>query len=569
VSTIPPSGPGEPEYLGSHQDDPGPTPADHSGPAAKPTGRRTAVLGLAAVGVTAALTAGGWGVLQLMSNGGSAAEAVPSTAIGYLSVNLDPSAGQKIEAVRTLQKFPGIAESLDIDATDDVRRYVFEQIQDEIGCDDLDYGHDVEPWLGDRMAVAAVPDSDQPVAPLVVLQVGDQQAARAGIDALASCGGTEEAVGVAFAGEYMLLTEHQDDADAFAAAAEAKSLAETDQFDEWMGRVGDPGIVTGYASADAADVMLSAMESAAPHEPDTFAEGDLECKAPCSGVSVDVPGSDEYMDLLRKQYRNFEGMAGVIRFDDGAVEAEFVTRGMDPTGALATGVTAPSLADLPESTALAFGFGVPDTLVKDSLDVFDDFFGAGPGSAGLPSMEEMLARAEAQTGLKLPEDIQTLLGDGITISVDAGADLRALSQSPDPDDIPVGLRIDGDPAKIRPVLDKLLAAAGPAADFLVVKSTDSGVVLGLQQRYVETLAAGGSLGDVSSFQRVVPEADRANSALYVNFDAGAGWLEELGRMVSDGDKDVAANLAPLDAVGISGWTDDDAVQHGLVALTTD
>jgi hypothetical protein len=561
VSTTPPPGPGQPEYLGSEPA----TPDD----AAKPATRRTAVLATAAVGVTAALAVGGWGVLQLMSSGGSAAEAVPSTAVGYVGVDLDPSAGQKIDAIRMLQKFPALADHLDIDATDDVRRFVFEQIQDEIGCREIDYRRDIEPWLGDKMAVAAVPDSDRPVAPLIVLQVSDQEAARAGVNALEGCGGAEQPVGVSFAGDYMLLTEHQDDADGFATAAEAKSLAEAGQFGEWMARLGDPGIVTAYASADAPDVMFSAMASEAPHEPDTLAEGDLECKAPCPGVAVDVPGSDEYFDLLRKQYRNFEGMAGVVRFDDGGLEAEFVTRGMDPTGALAAGVAAPSLTDLPDSTALAFGFGVPDTLVQDTLDKFDDFFGSGPGSAGVPSLDEMLAQAEAQTGLQLPEDVQTMLGDGVTISVDGGADLRALSRSPAPQDIPVALRIDGEPAKIRPVLDKLLATAGPAADFVVVESTDSGVVLGLQQRYVDALAAGGSLGDVPSFQRVLPEADRTDSALYVNFDAGDGWAEELGRMMSGGDGDVTANLAPLDAFGISGWTDDDGVQHGLLALTTD
>jgi hypothetical protein len=29
------------------------------------------------------------------------------------------------------------------------------------------------------------------------------------------------------------------------------------------------------------------------------------------------------------------------------------------------------------------------------------------------------------------------------------------------------------------------------------------------------------------------------------------------------------NIAPLDALGISGWQDDDQVQHSLLRLTTD
>ena len=62
----------------------------------------------------------------------------------------------------------------------------------------------------------------------------------------------------------------------------------------------------------------------------------------------------------------------------------------------------------------------------------------------------------------------------------------------------------------------------------------------------------------------VPEADRAVGALFVNFDAGDGWLDTL----ADGDKEAAANLAPLDALGMSSWRDGD-VQHGLVRLKTD
>ena len=69
---------------------------------------------------------------------------------------------------------------------------------------------------------------------------------------------------------------------------------------------------------------------------------------------------------------------------------------------------------------------------------------------------------------------------------------------------------------------------------------------------------------VAGLQEVVPEAGRAVGALFVNFDAGDGWLDTL----ADGDKEVAANLAPLDALGMSSWSDG-GVQHGLVRLTTD
>ena len=67
---------------------------------------------------------------------------------------------------------------------------------------------------------------------------------------------------------------------------------------------------------------------------------------------------------------------------------------------------------------------------------------------------------------------------------------------------------------------------------------------------------------------MVPEADRATGSLYVNFDAGDGWAEQLADALSDGDAEARSNIAPLDALGVSGWSDGD-VEHGLLRLTTD
>ena len=76
-------------------------------------------------------------------------------------------------------------------------------------------------------------------------------------------------------------------------------------------------------------------------------------------------------------------------------------------------------------------------------------------------------------------------------------------------------------------------------------------------------------GSNAAFKRVVPEADKSTGAFFVNFDAGDGWAEQLGDLVSDGDAEVAANLKPLDALGISGWQEGKDEQHGLLRLTTD
>jgi hypothetical protein len=189
--------PGEPEYLGSgspasaRPDRPEATAAGTGGTGgsgdpdgtdvtdgpSRRRGRRAGVLAVAAVGVLAAVGAGAYGVAQLMAGGSSPASAVPATAIGYVSLDLDPAAAQKIEAIKILRKFPSLRSQLHVGSRDDLRKAVFRQVQEQGGCADLDYAQDIAPWIGERVAVAAVPASGHRVVPLVALQVTDQGAA--------------------------------------------------------------------------------------------------------------------------------------------------------------------------------------------------------------------------------------------------------------------------------------------------------------------------------------------------------------------------------------------------------
>ena len=72
---------------------------------------------------------GAYGVVQLMAGGSSAATAVPADAVGYVSLDLDPSASQKIEAFKILRKFPAIKKQLG--GRDDIRKAVFEEIRND------------------------------------------------------------------------------------------------------------------------------------------------------------------------------------------------------------------------------------------------------------------------------------------------------------------------------------------------------------------------------------------------------------------------------------------------------
>ena len=98
----------QPEYLGPAESGPG-----YDEPSGAPSGRRrTGVAVGAVVAVVAALGVGGYGLAQLMSGGASPASAVHADALGYVSLDLDPSASQKIEAFTMMRKFPALKKQL-------------------------------------------------------------------------------------------------------------------------------------------------------------------------------------------------------------------------------------------------------------------------------------------------------------------------------------------------------------------------------------------------------------------------------------------------------------------------
>jgi hypothetical protein len=529
--------PGEPEYLEADQQ---PRPE-----AARPrrSVRRTGIIAASAVAVVAAVGGGAYGVSQLMSGGDSAASAVPADAVAYATLDLDPSAAQKIEAVKIFRKFPSLRSELNIGSRDDLRRTAFDALVKDGGCKDVDFDKDVKPWLGNRLGVAAVPGAGARLLPLVALQVTDEDKARAGVRTLEKCeasdSGSADPVGVAFVGDYMLLTEKKNEADAMAKDAASGSLADDEDYQTWTKRAGDPGILTMYASKAAPSAVL-----------DERARGE-------AGGSKQSTSSRKQLEAA---FKDFEGASGVVRFKDGAMEAELTTKGLGK-GIAADTASGPDVRTLPGTTAAALSVAFKDGWAKSYLDTIKDMGGG--------SFDSLLSNGERSTGLTLPDDIETLLGDGFDVSVDSRTDLDALSSSPDPTKVPAGIRIKGDTAKVTAVIDKLKAKAGPSGDLLQVRSKDGIVAVGTDQAYVEELLTKGDLGGTGAFTRVVPDAGKANGVLFVSFDAGNGWAERLADLVSDGDPKVKENVKPLDALGISSWQDDDQVQHSLLRLTTD
>lgn len=518
TSPPPPEGPSGPEYLEQGGGDPVAPSSSSSGG----RGRRTTLLAGGALVLLTAAGAGTWAAMSLLGSDAQPAEALPAGTLAYATVDLDPSGAQKIAALRMIGKFPAIqAELGGFDAQDDIRRAIFEQAD----CEGMSYDDDVAPWIGTSLAVAAVDVGKEEPSPVGVLELADAEAAEAGLAKLAGCGeaGSGSGTGYVVAGDWAVVAETEDIAREVVDDAADGTLADDSTYQDWMDRVGEPGVVSMYASPDVGPLVA-----------DEVAEGSL------------VAG-------------DFEGAAGTVRFADGGLEVEFaasvpeeVTMALPPT----EDATADVVGTLPADTAVAYGAALPEGWTEAMLEALS--------SSGIPQdqIDQGLAQAEAQTGLSLPEDVETLLGEQFALAVGGSFDLEQLVNSGDPLGLPLGAKIRGDAEAINGVMDRLGTSSGMPEWFETETGGDT-VSWSLDPDYRQTLAGDGGLGTSESFQGVLPDADRASSLLFVDFDAG-NWLTSLGK----GDPEVQDNLRPLSALGISVWRED-STSHGRLRLTTD
>jgi len=514
--------------------------------AARPglSSQRKVVLGAGALVGAGAVTAAVWGAMWYFGTGPQPAEALPDSTIAYVSIDIDPSGQQILAAKDVVEKFPAWND-LEISSRDDLRQALFDEVLADAPCD-LDYGDDIEPWIGDRAAAALVDQGDRPT-PVVVLQVKDADRAEEAFDKVNDCGPSDIA-GWAITGDWAVLAETEDIARRVAEDAEDDPLSGDDDYDRWTDEVGDPGILNVYLAPEAGELL-------AEHGAELFGLG-TDLGVALSDAPEEVP--DEVADLLD----DFEGGALTLRFDDGALELEAASS----TEALGGGVPASdnagdSIETLPQDTAAALAYSFEEGWFDELLGSVEGMFGFGFDLRGL------LAGAEDELGLDLPEDAETLTGESAVIAVGGDLDLHGLVTEFDVDltELPVGIKIKGDADAIQDVIDKLLDGTGVPDDerrLFVSDSSGDFVAIGPDEDYRDQLLDDGNLGGSGTFRDVVRETD-AGAILYVNLDAG-DWLDDL---VGD-DGDLADNLAPLEAGGMSVW-EDDGVGHAVLRITTE
>ena len=472
--------------------------AGESAPAPRPSGRRA---GLLVGGVVAALVLGGgavFAVQQLSGGGAQPADVLPGDAYGYLRLDIDPSAGQKIAAVRFLDKLPQVRDTL---GGDDPRKKLWELIATEASDDCISafsYDTDIAPWLGDRAGAAIRPGGteDKPHVALAE-QVTDEARAEQMLGKLFAC--DPDGADIEKKDGYVLVMPPGTGTATMAAVAKG-TLSTNATFTGDMSALGEQGVVSAWFDMTRGAKELQGLGAGALGLSSTTAVG-------------------------------AEGrVAAALRFDPSYVELAGVVRGA--TAVKATPGDATQLLNLPDDTAVALHVSGADQAVDAAwpqlADQLEDLSGVTGG--------DVIGEIEQQLDVTLPEDLKVLLGRSFTVSAPQ-QDLTAA------DSFVVGGKIvSGDSARATALVDRLDQAMGG----VITHTLDAGTLyLASDPAYVETLKQGGGLGDSDAFKAALGDVGSANGVLFVDLDRiESAYLGDL-------EGDTRAAVESLRAVGAS------------------
>ena len=486
-------------------------------------GRRTWI----AVGVALAVAASagsGFAVGTVVGGGGTQPEDVlPDTVVAYADVDLDPAAQQKVNLVRLLGRFPDVEQKYGSEP--DVRAVVVDWLVEGTELQDAD----VSAWIGDRVGVGVSLDANaKALTPVAALQVTDEDAA------VADLGLVLDPEQIAVTNGYVIVTGNL--------------------LDEFAALDGLDGLITdaGPGSQSAAEVV--AAGEAAPlsqsvgfidvfdHLDDglltTYVDGEGIAAAGdqlVGSLGITAPSLNDSLTSAAES-----GQVGaVLRAEPNALEF-LAWSSSPPQGGAATAQLA---ATLPQSTLFAVEFTGGSQLVADRwAEAVDN--AKQTGSLPPRQLESGLAELEAQYGIKLPDDLETLVGEDAVLAVDGEGLLTSVPG--------IGMRSVTDPtagtalaARIESALASLTGGFG-----ITAKGTSDGMVVATTDDYAAQLESGdGDLGADPTYQDALPDAANASSLVWIDFSAVRGFAALAA-------PEAAGVLKPLDAFGATVSPDD-------------
>lgn len=442
---------------------------------------------VAALAMVLVLAGGGIFAYGKLAGGQQPADVLPGTAVAYARVDLNPSAGQKVAAIRFMMKFPSVKDKLGLSGDqDDLRQKLFEQIKKSAGDNlaNVDYDKDIKPWLGDRAGVAVLPPADgkdSPV-PVVAVQVKNQDAANNGMDKLLA--NEDKKPGRAFSDGYMLLSDDQATVDSAIATAKDNPLTKNAKFSADMDKLGEQGFLSGWADMKGLATMTRKVDS-----------GQL------AGLGDATT-------------------AVALRFDASYVELKGIGQGDKSIKANSAADAGDLVSKLPDSTAGAIAVSGGDNLIDTAWQQLQ--------KTGGQNLKPMIDQLSAQTGLTLPDDLKSLAGKNLAVAIDKDA-----ANGPK-----IAARMETDPAKAEAVVQKLTTLLRQRSSANVPIETakdDDTLVVSTSKEYADQVLKGGNLGQAENFKQALPDTKGAVMIGYVDFEAASS----IGQRFAE-DKDLAA-----------------------------
>lgn len=454
-------------------------------------------------------------------------DVLPADALAYGRIDVDPSAGQKVDAARFLDQFPAFENVSGLTEDTDLREFFVDQLTASTGCD-LDFNTDVRPWIGDRLGAAMLPPADDDASEpelALALQVQDEEAAAEAFDQLAACADTSGPAGYALLDGYVIIAETAERANHHATRAREEALAQNDKFVEAMDLLGDQGIASVWMSGSA---MFDTFEQTSPN----VGLGTTNTLA-----DPTAPTPEELRQLVDDAYRS---MAVTFRFSDTYAEVASVV-----TGDLYQAVDGGLTVDVPADTTMMMGLAGADQYVRDNWDTLVDSLGEDA---------PMLQNMATAMGLTLPDDLGTMVGEQMVLALDASElDLEAMTTMGDMSSLRAGLTVRTDPAEAERIWEQLRAAAemsDESLDDVPLTVTDDGYVIASDDAYANELTDGGTLADDPSFTTAVKDADDAHSVFFLDATVIHEQLRPV--LTAEGaDPAVIESLEKLSAVGYS------------------
>jgi hypothetical protein len=217
----------------------------------------------------------------------------------------------------------------------------------------------------------------------------------------------------------------------------------------------------------------------------------------------------------------------VLRFD-GPDVLELVGKVSGATSAPFSLGAVQGMDTLPSSTVAAFGLADGRKAIGPA---FDSVRRTVDRTQGKGSYDRLVAQLEAQYAIRLPDDLQTLLGTNLV----AALDRSGLAQG----QVSVAARVSTDGARAVAVLDKLTASQPVVVAY---RRVPDGYVIGSDQRALGRIGGGGSLGSDDRFTKALPDLKGSSVAVYVDLAALVDALAP---------SNAQSELAPLDAVGVT------------------